>query len=65
MLTDEQIEELANREGVRKIAVENFLTSLGGLTKGEALANLKMDAKLYKWNSATQKAIRDGIKLDK
>ena len=61
MLTDEQLEELASRKGVRRIAIENFLTSLGGMSKSDAIANMKMDAKLYKWNGATQRALREGI----
>jgi len=57
------ISKLAGRKNVKKIAVENFLISLHGLNKDEAIANLEYDAKLYKWNSDTVKAIRDGIKL--
>jgi len=56
------IEELANRKGVKKIAVENFLMSLGESTKEEALANLNYDTQLYNWNSVTYLAIREGIK---
>ena len=61
----EEIEKLASGKSVRKIAVENFLMSL--TTEGEdaewnAYMNLDMDSRLYKWNSATQKAIKSGIK---
>jgi len=62
-LTIQQIEELASRPDVRRIAVENFLMSLDDLTHAEAVANLHLDAGLYKWNSQTKKAIREGIKL--
>lgn len=61
-LTSEEIGKLASRAGVRKIAVENFLMSMGD-DASAARANLGQDARDYKWNSATQKAIRDGISL--
>jgi hypothetical protein len=41
--------------------VANFLCSLGGLTQAEALANLALDARAYRWNTATCRAIRLGI----
>lgn len=63
-LTHEQIEQLATREGVKRIAVENFLTSLDGLTLYEAMGNLKLDARSYKWDARTVKAIRDGININ-
>ena len=67
MLSKEEIEKLATRKGVKSIAVYNFLGSLEGLSKMDALANLSfalyvLDARLYKWNAATVKAIQDGIK---
>ena len=61
MLTPERIEKLANRKNVKKIAVENFLSSLGGSNLFDALSNLKMDSKMYKWNAATVNAIQTGI----
>lgn len=64
MITREQIETLASRNGVRRIAVENFLGTLG--LEGSALAaklNLRQDARDYKWNAATQSAIARGIDL--
>ena len=63
MLTAEQITKLASGAGVRRIAVENFLGTLGSLTAYEAMQNLYLDAGLYKWNAATVAAIRKGIKL--
>lgn len=64
MLNAEQIEKLASRKGVKKIAVENFLGSLyGNQTASDAYANLSMDARSYKWNAATVKAISDGIRI--
>lgn len=63
-LTKEEIEKLATRPNVRKIAVENFLMSMGN-DERTAMLNLSYDAGLYKWNVATVKAIRDGIQLAK
>lgn len=63
-LTMQEIEKFASRKGVRKIAVENFLMSLDPfLTESQQLYNLSVDIRLYKWNSATARAIRDGIGL--
>lgn len=56
------IEKFAGREGVKRRAVENFLCSLSGGTKSEALGNLRQDARDYRWNAPTQKAISEGIK---
>jgi hypothetical protein len=45
--------------------VENFLASLpteGADAEWNAYMNLDMDARLYKWNAATIKAIKEGIK---
>jgi predicted heme/steroid binding protein len=63
-LTSEELEEFAGRKGVRRIAIENFLMSAPidiGLAGN--LYNLQRDAKSYGWNSKTQKAISDGLKL--
>jgi hypothetical protein len=62
VITQERIEQLASRKGVRRIAVENFLASLGSSpSKQAALMNLGEDARMYKWNAATVSAIRTGI----
>lgn len=62
MLNSKRIQELANRSGVKKIAVENFLMSVSAnASVYEALANLHCDAKSYKWNAKTVSAIRTGI----
>lgn len=63
MLTKEQIEKLASGKGVRRIAVENFLGSLGGVDRMGASMNLSQDARDYRWNAATVNAIRKGINL--
>ena len=41
-------------------AVFNFLSSMAGLTQDEAMMNLTMDSKLYRWSNDTMFAIRDG-----
>jgi len=61
-LSIEEIERLSSRKGVRKIAVENFLISLNDASYSDAMANLRRDTDLYKWNASTRKAISDGIR---
>lgn len=61
-LTSREIQKLASRKGVRRIAVENFLMSMG-TDERIATSNLWLDKGLYHWNSATVKAILDGISL--
>jgi len=56
----ERITELATRKGVRRIAVENFLGTLGDMTYQEAVGNCEADAKSYGWDKATPGAIREG-----
>ncbi len=63
MLTSKQIETLASRPGVKRIAVENFLSSLSG-NGSDDFENCRMDARLYKWNAATVAAINKGISLN-
>lgn len=60
-LTRERINELAAKRGARAIAVQNFLGSLAG-GQSDALANLELDARSYRWNAATIAAIRQGIR---
>ena len=56
------IDSLASRPGVRRIAVENFLGSApANLTRAESAANMRYDARLYRWNEATQEAILTGL----
>lgn len=61
-LTSEEIATFAGRKGVRKIAVENFLGTMGENYR-DASMNLKLDARLYRWSTATVKAIEAGIEL--
>ena len=63
-LTLEEIEPLAARPGARKIAVENFLMTVhNNNQRQDALDNLLMDAKAYKWNWVTVDSIIKGINL--
>jgi hypothetical protein len=63
-LTSSEIENLAATPGAKRIAVENFLSTVHyNPTLTCALRNLNMDAELYKWKSETVKAIKTGIKL--
>jgi hypothetical protein len=63
MITAAQIQKLASRTGVRRIAVENFLGTLGNEGAWAAKQNLCLDASFYNWNAATQTAISRGIDL--
>jgi len=63
-LMDREINKLASRKGVRRVAVENFLMTVHyNKTSSIAIANLRLDARLYKWNDETVRAISDGIKM--
>lgn len=59
MISD-SILALSKRPGVRPSAVINFLSTLRG-NKVDAVQNLKLDARLYRWNDATVEAIKEGI----
>lgn len=61
MLTAERIEELAAQPKVRRVAVENFLSSLDGFDYQGAKANLELDAASYRWNEETVSAVWQGI----
>ena len=63
-LTIPEINKLASRKNVRKIAVENFLMSMGDNPLAASI-NMRYDADLYKWNSVTIQAIKAGIVLAK
>lgn len=63
MLSNERINQLSEKKNVKKIAVQNFLWTLSSDIPMEyTLENLNMDARLYKWNTATVNAIKTGIK---
>jgi hypothetical protein len=60
--TNDRIRELASLPNVNEEAVFNFLGTLpDDTTIADDLMNLDMDARLYRWNDETVKAIRDGI----
>ena len=61
MLTTDRIETLMALANVDADAVENFLSSLHGLTQAEALANLELDTRAYGWSAMTSRAIQLGI----
>lgn len=63
MLTRNELSTLADRPGVKRVAVRNFLGTLEGLNYEAALMNLDLDARLYHWDYPTRQAIRDGILL--
>ncbi len=60
----DEIEKLASRCGVKRIAVENFLISItANPDRNCATQNAYFDQILYGWNGVTLKAILDGIDL--
>jgi hypothetical protein len=62
-LSTVEIDGFASRRGVRKDDVEGFLDAVGDAGSEEsALLNLYYDARLYKWNISTVRAIEAGIK---
>lgn len=63
-LTETEINTLASRKGVKSGAVANYLASMGDDPMAASI-NATADARSYKWNAATSKAVRDGIQLAK
>ena len=62
-LTVQEIEQVLRKNpAAKKIAVENFLATMGD-RRDEAISNLQLDAKSYSWDSATVQAIIQGIKI--
>jgi hypothetical protein len=63
-LTAAQIEKLASRAGVRRVAVENFLGTLDPASGSSGnFRNLWSDQEVYRWNASTVRAIEKGIDL--
>ena len=61
---DATIDRLANKKGVKTIPVENFLMTVGNNdNEMSAMMNAESDTGMYKWNSATQGAIYEGISI--
>ena len=47
----------------KRIAVENFLMSSVGYDYDNQIKNLYLDATLYRWNTQTVNAIRQGLNV--
>ena len=63
-LGSDEIESLAGRNDVRRIAVENFLMTVSNNDSlWIAEQNMMVDSRLYKWDLKTIKAISEGIRL--
>jgi hypothetical protein len=62
-LTEEEINSLSNRHGVKGRAVEDFLLKIGGISIDAAYERLNRERKMNKWNLQTVSAISDGIVL--
>ena len=60
-LSGEEVAQFSAGAGVKKIAVENFLSTMGD-SRIIAQQNALLDARLYRWNAATKNAIMKGIK---
>lgn len=62
-LTPSEIEKFASVKGVKRIAVENFLSSIDNDigVMGNTM-NAQMDARMYKWNTVTIRTIEAGIR---
>lgn len=64
LLTGIEIFNLASRKGAKRVAVENFLSSLDNSMPSQFhLANLQRDGLVYHWNAATRNAVKAGILL--
>ena len=63
-LSVKEIEEiLASHPKAKRLAVENFLMTVHyNDNTTTAFVNLEKDARLYKWNRETVKAIEEGIR---
>lgn len=55
------IEKYARIPGVKRIAVENFLSTASKNSFFANVKNLEQDARAYRWNYATERAIYDGL----
>lgn len=63
-LTTDEIKGLASRNNVKRIAVENFLSTVTlNPNRSAAIGNAFADAKVYGWSRATLQAILTGIDL--
>jgi hypothetical protein len=64
MLTQIRINELARRHKSNNVfIIQKFLNSLNEkMTYNQVKLNLKLDAKMYRWNAVTIRTIAQGIK---
>ena len=63
-LTETEMMLFAKKNGVKKIAFENFITSIDlSKPKYQHVFNLCLDSGLYKWNVETIEAILNGIDI--
>ena len=60
-ISDEELDQLASRPKVRRIAVENFLMSVPLDSYRNAILNLSADMRSYGWNYETYQAIKEGL----
>jgi len=66
-LTIPEIDKILEKHPqAKRIAVENFLITVTNCgSESNARKNLKLDTKLYRWNTQTVKAIKVGIEIAK
>jgi hypothetical protein len=63
-VTSEEIERLAGRTEVKRIAVETFLSTLDeSIGDIGNRANAFQDRRKYGWNPATLRAVMEGIRM--
>jgi hypothetical protein len=63
-LNEKEMMLFANKNGVKILAFDNFITSIDlSKPKYQHVFNLCLDSGLYKWNVATIEAILNGIDI--
>ncbi len=55
------VAKFKSKPGFRETPVRNFLGSMGGMSKSDALGNLNADARSYNWKPSIVAAIKAGI----
>ena len=60
-IIDSIIKKYEKKKDFRRLPVENFLGTLRGSTRWEAVANLHQDAQCYRWKPSIVSAIKEGI----
>lgn len=46
-----------------RMAIENFMATLGGLSLDEALANVELDARAYGWDRSTVRELAHSVRM--